>query len=65
MKKHFQFLYHYAWVGFHFIKSKDGLSLIYNWYLFLGYWELRRWHDLKAGEIETYNQKVQPTGKRG
>lgn len=49
-----------AWQGFDFIKSTWGLTLIYDWYLFLGFWEVRKWHDLKDGDIEAYNDPPTP-----
>ena len=32
------------WHGFSFKKSEHGLRYIYDWYLYLGYWEIRKWH---------------------
>jgi len=40
-----------------FIKAKYGMSLIYDWYLCLGFWEIRKWHELKDGDIVRYNQE--------
>jgi len=44
------------WQGIGFIKSTYGLALIYDWYLYLGYLEVRKWHDLKNSDIEKYNK---------
>ena len=44
--------------GFGFIRAMLGLGLIYDWYLYLGFWEIRKWHDLKDGDIERYNQEA-------
>ena len=58
--KRYQFVSWFPlWQGFHFLRSFYGLTLIYDWYLFLGFWEIRKWHDLKDGDIERYNAKTQ------
>jgi len=33
------------WHGFHFLKPdpKSGYARIYEWYLYLGWWEIRKW----------------------
>ena len=45
------------WKGFGFKRSVHGMTLIYDWYLWLGFWEIRKWHELKDGDIERYNKE--------
>lgn len=42
--------------GVSFKKATGSLSLIFDWYIWLGFWEIRKWHDLKNGEVEAYNK---------
>ena len=44
------------WRGLYFYKPICGLGLVYDWHLALGFWEIRKWHVLKEGELETYNR---------
>jgi hypothetical protein len=57
------------WVGFHFIKSVFAMKLIYDWYLFLGFWELRKWHDFKEEDLAEYQEErqadIEDRNKRG
>lgn len=46
------------WKGFSFEKPFGGISLIYDWSLSLGFWEIRKWHELKEGEMEEYNKGI-------
>ena len=45
------------WKGSGFKRSVYGMTLIYDWYLWLGFWEIRKWHELKPGDIERYNEE--------
>lgn len=56
-KNGLQIIWHKAWQGIHFRKAAYELSLVYDWYLWLGFLELRKWHVLKQGDIERYNKK--------
>ena len=43
------------WYGFQFIRldpDKDELGWIFEWVVFLGFWELRKWN-LENAETET------------
>lgn len=42
------------WVGFGFSRPPrdSSMSLIYDWYLLLGFIEIRRFHNLKSDDIE-------------
>ena len=33
------------------------MALIFDWYLWLGFLEIRQWHDLKEGDIARYNEE--------
>jgi len=46
------------WVGFKFRSYPGAMSLIYDWYWCFSFWEIRKWHNLKNGEIETYNRQI-------
>ena len=40
------------WHGFAFVRldpRRTDLALIYDWCLYVGFWELRRWHGRCAG----------------
>lgn len=43
--------------GFGFGKKKKAIALIYDWSIWLGFWEIRKWHELKEGDIEKYNKE--------
>lgn len=49
MSKKYQFINQFpSWVGFHLVKvniQTTHLALIYHWYLFLGWFEIRRWNN--------------------
>lgn len=51
----YQFVWYRKWQGVHFRKAAWGMALIFDWYLWLGFLEIRQWHDLKDGDIERYN----------
>lgn len=56
--KRYQFINWFPkWQGFHFRKAVYGLALLYDWYLWLGFWEIRRWHNSRKGDIEAYNKE--------
>lgn len=40
------------WQGFHFIRqgTNSDWCYIYEWYLYLGFWELRKWSTLVPGK---------------
>lgn len=43
------------WHGFAFRSlkhSKSDLRFIYDWCLYLGFWEVRKWHELRPGELD-------------
>ena len=43
-KKKYQFVNWFPeWIGFEIRKPKFGMSIIYDWYFLLGFWEIRRW----------------------
>lgn len=50
----FQIVWWHKWQGFHFRRAMFGLALIYDWYIWLGFLEIRKWHNMKPGEIERY-----------
>lgn len=57
-KQKYQFINRFPdWQGFHFRKAVYGLALIYDWYLWIGFFEIRRWHNLKDGDIEAVNKE--------
>jgi len=47
------------WAGFYFLRPKYGMSLIYDWRLLLAFWEIRKWHELKEGDIEQAYKEVE------
>lgn len=52
------------WHGFAFVRLnllKTDLALIYDWCLFLGFWEIRRWSYL-IGRDESGQKKETPRG---
>jgi len=53
--KKFQFVSWFPeWQGFHFVrlhKDKTDLAYIYDWCLSFAFWEIRKWHSLKPGEL--------------
>ena len=56
--KRFQFVWWSGWPGLHFGRwPKDSSwSLIYDWHLFIGWLEIRKWHILtehEKRELET------------
>ncbi len=56
--KRYQFVNWFpSWHGFHFYRPLFGMHLLYDWYLYLGWCEIRKWHKLKAGEMEAYRQQ--------
>jgi ABC-type amino acid transport substrate-binding protein len=64
--KHFQFVNYYPeWQGFGFRKTKpkEGLYLIFEWFVFLGYWNIRRWRKNPEKALEDYNGEASPTAK--
>jgi len=32
------------WKGFGFIKSTYSMTGIYDWFLWIGFWEIRKWN---------------------
>ena len=44
-----------SYKGFGYKKAIGALALIFDWYIWLGFWEIRKWHHLKNGEAEVYN----------
>ncbi len=55
--KRLQYIWHKDWQGIHFRKAAHGLSLTYDWYLWCGFLEIRKWHVLKPGDIERYDKE--------
>ena len=53
--KGFQFVNWFPqWRGFYFFrlhKEKTSLAYIYDWILDFVFWEIRKWHQLKEGEL--------------
>ena len=37
---------------------KVSKSIIYDYFVLLGFWEIRKWHELKPGDIERYNEEA-------
>ena len=57
----YQFIRHGKWQGIKCfgIKRGVGLALIYDWVIYLGFLEIRKWHKLKKGDIEeTYKETL-------
>jgi len=44
------------WQGFGFARATGAMALIFDWYIWLGFWEIRKWHELKEGDIDRYNE---------
>jgi len=45
------------WRGFHFYKlnpEKSSYYLIYEWFLFIGFWEIRKWQRNPAKALKIY-----------
>lgn len=58
MLQAFQIIKHFPhWEGIFFVPATCGMKLIYDWYLSLGWIEIRRWHTLKPGDIDAYNKE--------
>ena len=56
-QKKYQFVSWFPeWVGFSFFRPIRALTLIYDWYLFLGFWEIRKWHDELRDLIKAIEQ---------
>ena len=49
-----QIVWHKEWQGFHLFKIKKGqsLALIYDYIIYIGFLEIRKWHKFKEGDIE-------------
>ena len=55
MPKKYQLVHWFpCWCGFGFVRAMHGIALIYDWFLWLGFWEVRKWHVLKEGDIERH-----------
>ena len=58
MKKEIKILQFVNWFPrfskpFFWKPAKDnGMRFIYDWGFYLGFWEIRKWHKLKVGEIK-------------
>jgi hypothetical protein len=55
MKKKYQFVNWFpAWRGFYAFrwhKEKSSMAYIYDWFFGFAFWEIRKWHKLKKGEL--------------
>ena len=57
--KNFQFIFWNKWRGFSLKKQADKNSswkYIYDWFLNLGFFEIRKWHKLTDKEKRTLNK---------
>ena len=53
----YQICWYREWQGLHFKRSVHGLKVVYDWYLWLGFIEIRKWHhvteeDFSSGRIQ-------------
>lgn len=58
-KRNYQFIFWFpVWQGFHFYRMtyKNRWSLIYEWFLYLGFWELRKIQDNKEEALKNYRK---------
>jgi len=52
------------WQGLDYAKATGASALIYDWYVRLAFWEIRKWHQLKKGEVEAYNKRISSKSTR-
>ena len=43
-----------------FEKSTNRLSVVYDWYLYLGFWELRKWHQPFENVVQRFEDYYKP-----
>jgi hypothetical protein len=56
--KKFQYILWPKWKGISFTVSRGSLSFIYDWFLYLGYFEIRKWRKtITQQEIDDYWQQ--------
>jgi len=54
------------WRGFYFFrwhKEKSDTAYIFDWFLGSAFWEIRKWHDLKDGELPKWEKSLAPKGE--
>ena len=43
-----------TWVGVGFAREDKPLLYLFDWYLWLGFWAIHKWHIMKPGDVEKH-----------
>lgn len=60
-KNRYQFVNWFPrWRGFGFTRVStwdNAMQFVYDWILWFGFWDIRKWHNLKKGELDEYHNR--------